>query len=172
MELKEIRLSAANAFVVEHHRHHDAVVGHKWSLGAYKDGQLVGVAIVGRPYATWWDDGTKLCVLRLATDGTRNACSFLYAACARRAKREGYESIHTYILQSESGVSLKAAGWKCESTKCGGLSWKSARQTAREKKPKQICMFPKKTPPAEYKQRWSIILNQKFKSAVVPPVSQ
>ena len=44
MEAREIPLHEANAFVIIHHRHHDAALGHKWSLGAYKDGNLVG----------WW----------------------------------------------------------------------------------------------------------------------
>ena len=49
MELRPITLKEANAYVERNHRHHDRVVGHKWSLAAYKDGHLCGVAIVGRP---------------------------------------------------------------------------------------------------------------------------
>ncbi len=110
MEAKQITLAEANAFVLEHHRHHDAAVGHKWSLAAYKDGRLCGVAIVGRPTGRYLDDGITLEITRLATDGTHNACSFLYAAAARRVKREGYKKIITFILQSEPGTSLRAAG--------------------------------------------------------------
>ena len=36
------------------------------------------------------------------------------------AKEMGYEKIITYILESENGVSLKAAGWEQESTTKGG----------------------------------------------------
>lgn len=111
MDVSEISLKEANAYVEKHHRHHGRVVGHKWSLAAYKDGHLCGVAIVGRPTGRYLDDGHTLEVTRLCTDGTRNACSALYSACARRAKREGYEKIITFILQSEPGTSLKAAGW-------------------------------------------------------------
>jgi hypothetical protein len=50
----------------------------------------------------------------LCTDGTSNACSFLYSAAARAAKALGFSRIQTFILQDESGVSLKAAGWKFE----------------------------------------------------------
>ena len=49
LELMPISLAAANGFVAEHHRHHKPVRGHKFSLGCMADGQLVGVAIVGRP---------------------------------------------------------------------------------------------------------------------------
>lgn len=34
----------------------------------------------------------------------------------------GYKKVITYILESENGVSLKAAGYKCIG-KCGGLRW-------------------------------------------------
>lgn len=81
--------------------------------------RLCGVAIVGRPTGRRLDDGNTLEVTRLCTDGTRNACSALYAACARRAKREGYGKIITFTLQSEPGTSLKAAGWTLEAEKAG-----------------------------------------------------
>jgi hypothetical protein len=35
----------------------------------------------------------------------------LYSACARAAKALGYGRIITYILESESGTSLRASGW-------------------------------------------------------------
>ena len=95
---------------------------------------------------------------RLCTDGTRNACSTLYAACARRAKLEGYEKIVTFILQSEPGTSLKAAGWTLESAKAGKPKWNKQRYAD---KPVQLSLFPKKEPPAEYKQRWAKALKKK-----------
>lgn len=114
MNLERIPLSLAeaNTFVKQFHRHHKPVVGHKFSLGAVQDGKIVGVAIVGRPVARRLDDGMTLEVTRLCTDGTRNACSFLYGACAKAAFSLGYKRIGTYILASESGVSLSAAGWR------------------------------------------------------------
>jgi hypothetical protein len=35
----------------------------------------------------------------------------LYAACARAALAQGFDEVQTFILKSESGVSLTAAGW-------------------------------------------------------------
>jgi len=78
-------LATANAFVARLHRHHRPVVGHKFSLGAMLGGELVGVVIVGRPVSRMRDDGRTLEVTRLCTDGTKNACSFLYGAAARAA---------------------------------------------------------------------------------------
>lgn len=149
---KPITLAEANAFVIQHHRHHDAVVGHKFSIGAYKDGELVGVAIVGRPVSRYLDDGKTLEVTRLCTDGTRNACSFLYSACARIAKAFHYKKIITYILESENGASLKASNWHMEKAKCGKPKWNAERYAD---KPHQECLFPRKTPPEEYKTRWA-----------------
>lgn len=159
MVVKQIPLVEANAFVIEKHRHHGEAWGHKFSLGAYEGGQLIGVAICGRPSARRLDDGKTLEVTRLCTDGTRNACSFLYGAAAREAKRRGYEKIITYILQSENGASLKASNWTLEAEKCGKPSWDGPRYRARHEQ-EQLTLFPKKTPPPEYKQRWARILKE------------
>lgn len=151
MELRQITLAEANAFVIGHHRHHGEIQGHKFSLGAVQNGKLVGVAIVGRPSGRRSDDGKTLEVTRLATDGTRNACSFLYGAAAREAKRRGFERIITYTLCSEPGASLRASGWTLESEHAGKPRWNTGRYAD---KPKQLSLFTK-TPPAEYKKRWS-----------------
>lgn len=106
-----VSLAEANAFVAAHHRHHKPVWGHKFSIGALSEAGLVGVVIVGRPVSRLRDDGRSLEVTRLCTDGTRNACSFLYGAAARAAFALGYERIGTYIRLDEPGTSLVAAGW-------------------------------------------------------------
>jgi hypothetical protein len=124
MKLIHIRvtLEEANSFVLAHHRHHKPVVGHLFSLGATLGDQLVGVAIVGRPVSRMRDDGLTCEVTRLCTDGTRNACSFLYGRSAKAAFALGYKRIGTYILASESGASLSATGWRRIGETRGG-SW-------------------------------------------------
>lgn len=117
-----ISLEEANEFVRLNHRHHKPVVGHKFSIGAVIDGKLVGVVIVGRPVSRHRDDGRTLEVTRLCTDGTKNACSFLYGAAARAAFALGYTAIGTYIRADEDGTSLKASGWK-EIGRTKGRSW-------------------------------------------------
>lgn len=112
---KPTTLKEANAFVGEEHRHHPPVVGHRWSMGCQADGKLVGVVIVGRPKARQTDQYMIADVTRLATNGHRNACSFLYARATHIARLMGFESIQTFILESEPGSSLKALeqlGWK------------------------------------------------------------
>lgn len=122
MTVVRIGLDEANAFVEALHRHHKPVVGHLFSIGAAIDDKIVGVAIVGRPVARMRDDGATAEVTRLCTDGTRNACSFLYGAAARAAFALGFKRIGTYILASEPGTSLTGAGWRLIG-EAGGGSW-------------------------------------------------
>lgn len=129
-------LAEANAFVGAHHRHHQPVIGHKFSLLAAIGDKPVGVAIVGRPVARSRDDGVTLEVTRLCTDGTKNACSFLYGASARAAFALGYKRIGTYILASESGASLKASGWRLIS-EVKGRSWSCDSRPRIDKHPLQ-----------------------------------
>lgn len=117
-----LSFSEAAEFVRQHHRHHTPPVGHKFSIGAILDEALVGVVIVGRPVARRRDDGRTLEVTRLCTDGTPNAPSFLYGRAARAAFALGYTRIGTYILKSEPGTSLRAAGWHCIA-ETPGRSW-------------------------------------------------
>lgn len=117
-----LKQKQANAYIQAFHRHHGAVRGDIFRIGAELDGRLVGVVMVGRPVARALDNGKTCEVLRLCTDGTPNACSFLYAKAARIAKEMGFCKIITYILDSEPGASLKASGWKKE-TDTRGHSW-------------------------------------------------
>ena len=117
-----LELKQANDFVASLHRHHQPVHRDKFRVGAEVDGKLVGVAQVGRPVSRMLDDGHTLEVVRLCTDGTKDVCSFLYSRCARIAKELGYSKIITYILESESGASLKATGWTEVAVTSGG-SW-------------------------------------------------
>lgn len=115
-------LASANDWVSFFHRHHPPVVGHKFSLGAMKDNDIVGVVIVGRPVSRVRDNGFTLEVTRLATDGTKNACSFLYGAAARAGFALGYKRIGTYILATEPGTTLRASGWR-QIGEVTGRSW-------------------------------------------------
>lgn len=114
-----VSLADANEFVARLHRHHPPVVGHKFSIGCAKD-DLCGVVIVGRPVSRIRDDGMTLEVTRLCTDGTKNACSFLYGKAARAAFSLGYAKIGTYTLPDEGGASLRAAGWALIGERGGG----------------------------------------------------
>lgn len=102
----------ACAFIAEHHRHHKQPRGQKLAIGVMNGSGLCGVATMGRPNARAWDDGTMAEVTRTCTDGTHNANSMLYGALRKIAKDMGYQCLITYIQQGETGVSLRAAGWR------------------------------------------------------------
>lgn len=119
-----INLREANAFVAQHHRHHEEVRGCIFVVGCADDtpAKIVGVAIVGRPVSRGLQDGWTAEVTRVATDGTRNACSFLYRSSWRAARALGYRKLVTYTLPEEGGSSLRGAGFKLIG-EAGGGTW-------------------------------------------------
>ena len=109
MQFVPITLKKANAFVERYHRHNKQVRGHKFSIGLAKDGELIGVAIAGRPVARHLDDGHTLEVTRVCVKPqSKNACSKLYARATRIGQLLGYQRIKTYTLTTEIGSALKA----------------------------------------------------------------
>jgi hypothetical protein len=143
LRVEPATLKQLNDFVAAHHRHHKPVQGHRFSLLAREGDRLVGACSVGRPVARMCDQYLTAEVTRLVTDGTKNACSILYAAAARACRAMGFSKIQTYILDEESGTSLKAAGWLQEGTTAGG-DWN--RGTHKNRRTDQ---------PQCPKQRWS-----------------
>lgn len=143
LQVVPITLDEANAFVREYHRHHAPVPGAKFCVAVSTPTAIVGVAIVGRPVSRMLDDGWTLEVNRTCTDGTKNANSMLYGACRRAAFALGYRKLITYTLPSESGASLRAAGWKCLG-EAGGGNW------SREARPRVD------THPTQAKLKWAV----------------
>lgn len=131
-----ITLKQANSFVTANHRHHSSVAGCKFALGL-TNGELIGVAICGRPVSRFLDDGLTLEVNRLCTDGTKNSCSMLYGACVRVAKAMGYKKVITYTLESENGASLKASNFKNDGI-AGGVMWTGKRSGRDKGVPKEL----------------------------------
>lgn len=144
-----IEFREAAAFVDANHRHNKAPIGHKFSLGLWINGELRGVAIVGRPVCRHYNKFLEIyrnCVLQ----GTPNGCSMLYGACLRRIKKmnkqlskQGIDLIKkviTYTLMSENGASVKASNFILEAENCGGKNWTGQR--------KYVCQSN------ELKRRW------------------
>lgn len=123
--LSPISIKAARHYVEKHHRHNKPPLGGLFAVGVKAHDELCGVAIIGRPIARKIQDGTTCEVVRLCTDGTKNACSMLYGAAARAAKALGYHRIITYILETEPGTSLKASGWMHDKYVPPRKSWSS-----------------------------------------------
>lgn len=133
LQIQPVDFAEACDFIKAFHRHHRPPLGAKLQVGVNDGVKLVGVIIAGRPVARILDDGVTLEVTRCCTDGTRNACSILYAAAWRAAQALGYWRILTYTLPDEGGASLKAAGWVCVGL-CGGGTWKRPNQGRGDRK--------------------------------------
>jgi hypothetical protein len=109
LKLVPIDLADAKEYVWARHRHLGPSRGWKFGVAVENEaGELVGVAIAGRPVAGALDDGRTLEVTRCCTDGARNAPSKLYGAICRAAFALGYSKVVTYTLDEEPGTSLTA----------------------------------------------------------------
>ena len=140
LQIKPITYRKACDFIALHHRHHGPPQGWKFWIGACVKENMVGCAVCGRPVSRVLDNGQTCEVTRLCTDGTPNACSFLYGACCRIAKAMGYKRMITYTLASENGASLRASNFVCEGI-AGGKKWTGVRDRGQKI-------------PAEMKNRW------------------
>lgn len=141
LEIRPTTYRAACEYIQQYHRHSKAPQGCKFCISCYNDGELVGVAIAGRPVSRELDDGLTCEITRVCTDGTHNACSKLYGACCNIAKAMGYKRVITYTLESESGSSLKASNFTCEGA-AGCVAWRGKRNSGKEV-------------PKEMKRRWT-----------------
>lgn len=120
LRIAPITVAAANRYVRQWHRHNKPRLA-KFAISVVDaSGTVRGVALVGRPVAPALDDGKAIEILRVATDGTQNACSMLYGAARRAARAMGHDPILTYSLPEEGGASLRAAGFRLDKTDAGG----------------------------------------------------
>jgi len=142
--LVPISLRESSAFVQQFHRHHREPRGHLFSLAAAIDGKICAVAIVGRPVARMNQDGFTCELTRLCSDGTRNACSFLYGRAWRAAQALGYKRMITYTLPAEGGASLRGAGFRLLG-EAGGGSWSRMTRPRVDLHPTQIKLCWEKT---------------------------
>lgn len=138
----------AFAFIDRIHRHHKKPVGSIFQIACevtngVGESRICGVVVVGRPVCRHLQDGTTAEVTRLCTDGYSNACSFLYSRAWKVAKEMGYTRLITYILNTESGTSPKAAGWhKVRNGRGGSWSVPSRRRVDKHPtQPKQLFMI-------------------------------
>lgn len=153
-----VELKEANRIIAAWHRHHQPVQGHRFSLACVDQaGMVCGVAVIGRPVARLAGSPRDVLeVSRVATDGTKNACSVLYGGAARAAKAMGYLRIQTYTLPEEGGASLRAAGWVSEGY-AGGGQWKHT-----DGKPRRTDQ------PTSIKTRWALTFNATPRPLIFP----
>ncbi len=144
LELVPITQKEAHDWITRVHRTHEPPRGGKFYIAVALDGAIVGVGVAGRPLSRVLDDGWTLEATRVATDGTRNACSKLYGAIMRAGKAMGYRRFVTYTLPDEGGSSLRAAGWRLDGEVRGDRTWNTPARPRVESDPNQ------------YKLRWMV----------------
>ncbi|MCZ8255173.1 MAG: hypothetical protein O9327_05875 [Polaromonas sp.] len=122
LALAPVTFADVREFVARHHRHCVPPRGWRFGMGVVNGargltGGLVGLVSCGRPVARAIDQQRVVEVNRLCIDPdipsglVWNAASMLYGWAAREARNRGAEWIVTYTLASESGTTLRAAGW-------------------------------------------------------------
>lgn len=132
LALAPVSLRAARQFVASHHRHNLPPRGWLFGVSLVDGADVVqAVAIAGRPVARGLQDGRTVEVLRVCTLGDRNAPSRLYGAICRAATALGYRRAITYTLATESGVSLRAAGFTIDAVLDPRDTWASASNGGR-----------------------------------------
>lgn len=87
LRLVPCTISYAKKYVLHHHRHNPCTVSALFAVACERtsDGELVGVCMVGRPVSKELQAQGYVEAIRVCTDGTRNACSFLISRARRAA---------------------------------------------------------------------------------------
>jgi hypothetical protein len=115
MRIVPLTLREANDFVELHHRHSARTSndGGKFAIGLYRDSELIGAAIVGRPVARMLQEPGTAELLRccVSANAPRNATSRLAARARRIWQLMGGRRMVTYTLARESGASMRGAGF-------------------------------------------------------------
>ena len=148
LSVRPISIQDAKAVIAKWHRHNKPPQSGLFAV-AVENGHLCGVAVVGRPMARELQDGWSCEIIRVATDGAHNACSKLYGACRAAARSLGYRRVYTYTLQSESGASLRAAGFVVDAELKPRPTWSCPSRPR-----VQTDLFGNQQRPPEAKLRW------------------
>lgn len=149
MKLTPNSLADAKRFVAQHHRHNLPPVSWKFGVALSVDERIVGVAIAGRPVSRGLDQPGNIEITRVCVMETKNGNSRLYGEITRAAAALGYEVAYTYTLQSESGASLRAAGFQIEAELPARETWDTP-----SRRRQQLDIFGNERRPAEAKIRW------------------
>ncbi len=157
VRLEPIEFGVAKEFIREHHRHLRPPRGWKFGMAAFNGDEMVGVMSAGRPVSPVLQAKGCLEINRVCVKDNdpsalgKDACSLLYGYACREGFQRGYRRVITYTLMSESGASLRAAGFVPVAITSGG-SWN------RKKRPRED------NAPTEPKIRW-----ERWKDAATLP---
>lgn len=154
LELVPITLTDAKRIVNSHHEHSETTAKQTWKFGTgvAADGELVGVAMVGRASGRGIDQKldveiTRVCITEKGR--YRNACSMLYGAACRMAAAGGYRTAYTYTLEDEDAASVRAAGFVLDAELPARPTWSTPSRPRYE----ETLLGPRRRPGGP-KRRW------------------
>jgi hypothetical protein len=154
LTLVPVTLTDAKRLVNSHHSHNEMTERQTWKFGTgiAVDGELVGVAMVGRPTGRGLDqyldvEITRVCITERGR--YRNAASMLYGAACRMAAAGGYRTAYTYTLEEEDAASVRAAGFVLDAELEERETWSSPSRPRYE----ETLFGPRKRPTGK-KRRW------------------
>lgn len=123
IDLRPLTRDQANAWIDAHHRHHPPVTAHRFAIGAFVDGRMVGAIVIASPTAQALNDGLTFEVTRLCcVGGQHNVASRLIGSAYRASKAMGVRRLVSYTRHDESGCCFQAAGW-CPVAPVKGRPW-------------------------------------------------
>lgn len=153
----------AKLFIGLKHRHLKRVTGGIVSVSIRRGGELVGAAMFGRPVASKTQNsipGIAEVVRAAVIPGVRGGNSKLYKMCATIAREQGYWAIQTFTIESESGVSLRAAGFILDRPASEDEE-KKPNQHGKYRIGRTLNLFGEPEIHKERKNRWVRILGKK-----------
>lgn len=156
LELVPVSRNEVRTLVAGHHEHNEAPLQWKFGTGIACDGELVGVAVVGRPTGRGLDQQraveiTRLCITEAGR--YRNAASRLYGAACRMAAAGGYLVAYTYTLAEEDAASVRAAGFVLDAELEARPSWSTPSRPRQDE-----TLFGARQRPPGPKRRWKRVL--------------
>lgn len=118
LTVRPSNLDEARYYVRKWHSHNKEFEGYMWALACeYTNGDVLGLAVIGRPVAAGLQDGRTIEVNRLATPGLRadrrcwGVASLLLRCAWSAAWAMGVRRGVSYTRKGESGACYAAAGW-------------------------------------------------------------
>lgn len=137
LQLRPLTLRDARRFADQWHSHLDRPEGAIVAVGVEFGGELVCVALLGRPPARLLQDAGNVAeVIRVASDGsTRHAASKALGAITRAGLALGWSRLVSYTLLGEAGTIYRACGWRPTALTRGGESDRPSRARAPVQQP-------------------------------------
>lgn len=116
--VRPVTVTAAKAWVRQVHRHLPEIQGGLFASSVWNEDGPAAMGIAINPPRVWLGTG-RIVIGRVAAmpdlepvgDHAAPACTMIYASLCRAAKALGWREAWTYTLPSESGASLRAAGF-------------------------------------------------------------